>query len=62
MFGRHSDACVGKAEVVELLVFAETVDVDLDIVSGVSDGIVHQVAEDGVEQRVVAPYLNLFLQ
>ena len=50
MFGRYAFACVGKAEVVEVLVFAETIDVDVDIVSGISDGIVHQVAEDGVEQ------------
>ena len=41
MFGRYSNTCVGKAEIVEILIFTETVDIDLDITSGVCDGIVH---------------------
>ena len=61
MFGRYSNTCVGKAEIVEILIFTETVDIDLDITSGVCDGIVHQVTEDGVEQRVIAFDLDTLL-
>ena len=89
MFGRNADAGIGKTEIVVILVFAETTDVDVcvdgkrtetyqcEFVSdfmqlqhetqqmasadvykrqvdvyvgaGISDGVVHEIAEDGVE-------------
>ena len=59
MFGRNADAGIGKTEIIVILVFAETADVDVYVGAGISDGVVHEVAEDGVEQRVVAPQLYL---
>lgn len=48
VFGRHSRSRVGKAEIIELVVFAEAADADLYVRAGISDGIVRQIAEDGV--------------
>ena len=50
MFRRYPYPCICKAEIIVILVFTETVDVYLNIGSGVCDGIVHQVTEDGIEQ------------
>ena len=50
-----------EAEIIVILIFTETVDVYLNIGSGVCDGIVHQVTENGVEQRVIAFDLDTLL-
>ena len=49
MFGRNADAGIGKTEIIVILVFAETADVDVYVGAGISDGVVHEIAEDGVE-------------
>ena len=61
MFRRDTDARICEAEIIVILIFTETVDVYLNIGSGVCDGIVHQVTEDGVEQRVIAFDLDTLL-
>ena len=48
MFGRDTYAGIGKTEIVEILVLAETADVDAYIRACIGNGIVHQVAENGV--------------
>jgi len=53
MFGWYTYTSVGEAEIVEILIFTETVDIYLNIASGVCDGIVHQVAEDRIEQWII---------
>ena len=61
MFRRDTDTRVCEAEIIIVLIFTETVDVYLNIGSGVCDGIVHQVTENGVEQRVIAFDLDTLL-
>ena len=62
MFGGYAYTCVGKAEIIEILVFAEAGDVDAYVGARIGYGIVHQIAEDRVEQRIVATQLYLGLQ
>ena len=49
MFGLHPDSRIGKAEVIEFLALTEAADMDADIHTGIGDGIVRQVAENGIK-------------
>ena len=56
MFFFYTYSGIREAEVIERIVLAETVYGDVYVCSCVCYGIVHQVSEDGVQQRVVAVY------
>ena len=48
---RHSHPVVAEGEVIALLILRIAHDVHVRAVPGIRDGVVHQVAEDGIEQR-----------
>ena len=49
VFRSYAYPCICKAEIIEVLVFAETADVYIYVGTSVGDGVVHQIPEDGVE-------------
>ena len=59
VFRGDADTIVREAEIVIFGVFLVAIDRDLDVLAGVGEGIVEQVAEDGVEQGLVAPHHRL---
>ena len=59
VFLGDADAIVREAEIVIFGVFLVAIDRDLDVLAGVGEGIVEQVAEDGVEQRLVSLHHRL---
>ena len=44
----NSYSCIRKTEIIEVLIFTETIDVDVNIGAGIGYGIIHQIAEYGV--------------
>ena len=59
VFRGDADAIVRETEIVIFGVFLVAIDRDRDVLAGVGEGIVEQVAEDGVEQGLVAPHHRL---
>lgn len=62
VLGSHANPGVGKAEVVHAFVLAEARHPDGDARAGIGDGVVGEVSEDGVDERVVALYFKVGLQ
>ena len=54
MFFFNSDTVVREVEIIEFLVFFITGQVDGNVFSCVSDGVVEQIPEDGVKQRMIS--------
>ena len=48
VFRWNAYSCIGKTKIIEILVFAETVDINMDICSGIGYGIVCKISENGV--------------